>query len=227
MKRFASTRSEKRAEAAARPARAQWSVGSIEDDGIRYGLTTHALIASTIAIAPTIVTSQSMIDAPAGCGRHARHAVERDSSRARVRRRGSARAASRRSARGRPRGARRAPASRGTPPGACSAGTRARPRARPRRLSSSPEPSLQRAGQPPRDRVEQHHRRQVAAGEDVRPDRDRVGGEVLHDPLVEALEARREQRQPLLLAPAPRRLPASSWRPCGVSATTRCSGAPP
>jgi hypothetical protein len=42
------------------PGRAQWSVGSIELDGIRYGLTTQALIASTIAIAPTIVTIQSI-----------------------------------------------------------------------------------------------------------------------------------------------------------------------
>src|SRR6185503_12421410 len=60
MKRFASTRSEKRA---SQPfaGRAQWSVGSIDEDGIRYGFTTHALIASTIAIAPTIVTTQSMV----------------------------------------------------------------------------------------------------------------------------------------------------------------------
>src|SRR5207245_9826 len=42
------------------PGRAQWSVGSIDDDGIRYGLITHALIASTIATAPTIVTTQSI-----------------------------------------------------------------------------------------------------------------------------------------------------------------------
>jgi hypothetical protein len=33
----------------------------MELDGIRYGFTTHALIASTIAIAPTIVTSQSIV----------------------------------------------------------------------------------------------------------------------------------------------------------------------
>ena len=58
MKRFASTRSENRASQPV-PGRAQWSVGSIDDDGIRYGLTIHALIASTIAIAPTIVTVQS------------------------------------------------------------------------------------------------------------------------------------------------------------------------
>src|SRR5215468_7113248 len=60
MNRFASTRSEKRA---SQPAAglAQWSVGSIDDDGIRYGLTTHSLIASTIAIAPTIVTTQSIV----------------------------------------------------------------------------------------------------------------------------------------------------------------------
>ena len=58
MKRFASTRSENRASQPG-PGRAQWSVGSIDDDGIRYGLTTKALIASTIAIAPTIVAVQS------------------------------------------------------------------------------------------------------------------------------------------------------------------------
>jgi hypothetical protein len=31
----------------------------MDEDGIRYGLTTHALIARTIAIAPTIVSIQS------------------------------------------------------------------------------------------------------------------------------------------------------------------------
>src|SRR5438552_18651677 len=67
MNRFARTRSEKCARHPLPPPRAQWSVGSIDDDGIRYGLTTHALIASTIAIAPTIVTTQSMI-ARHGCG---------------------------------------------------------------------------------------------------------------------------------------------------------------
>ena len=60
MNRLASTRSEKRASQPL-PGRAQWSVGSIEDDGIRYGFTTQALIARTIAIAPTIVTSQSIV----------------------------------------------------------------------------------------------------------------------------------------------------------------------
>src|SRR6185312_17302961 len=58
MNRLARTRSDV---LASHPAagRAQWSVGSIDDDGIRYGLTTHALIARTIAIAPAIVTTQS------------------------------------------------------------------------------------------------------------------------------------------------------------------------
>ena len=60
MNRFASTRSEYRASQSS-PGRAQWSVGSIDEDGIRYGLTTHALIASTIAIAPTMVTIQSIV----------------------------------------------------------------------------------------------------------------------------------------------------------------------
>src|SRR5215218_10755660 len=59
MNRFASTRSENRAvQPSAAPA--QWSVGSIDEDGIRYGFTTQALIASTIATAPTIVTTQSI-----------------------------------------------------------------------------------------------------------------------------------------------------------------------
>src|SRR6188472_3549291 len=59
MNRFASTQSEKRASQPL-PGRAQWRVGSIEDDGIRYGFTTYALIASTIATAPRIVIAQSM-----------------------------------------------------------------------------------------------------------------------------------------------------------------------
>src|SRR5262245_33543532 len=58
MKRFASTRSEKRASHPA-AGRAQCRVGSIDEEGIRYGLTTQALIARTIATAPTIVTIQS------------------------------------------------------------------------------------------------------------------------------------------------------------------------
>src|SRR5438105_7992211 len=59
MNRFASTRSEK---CASQPllGRAQWRVGSIEEDGIRYGLITQVLIPITIATAPTIVTIQSI-----------------------------------------------------------------------------------------------------------------------------------------------------------------------
>src|SRR4026209_1386388 len=59
MNRFARTRSEKR-DSQPLPGLAQCSVGSIDDDGIRYGLTTYALIASTIATAPRIVIAQSM-----------------------------------------------------------------------------------------------------------------------------------------------------------------------
>ena len=60
MKRLASTRSE---ESDSHPGSgaAQWSVGSMDDDGIRYGLTTHALIARTAATAIAIVTTQSTI----------------------------------------------------------------------------------------------------------------------------------------------------------------------
>ena len=39
--------------------RAQWSVGSIDDDGILYGFTTYAFTRSTIATAAMIVTAQS------------------------------------------------------------------------------------------------------------------------------------------------------------------------
>src|SRR6478609_8284200 len=60
MNRFARTRSEK-CERHPEPGRAQCSVGSIDEEGIRYGFTTHALIASTIAIAPAMVTSQSIV----------------------------------------------------------------------------------------------------------------------------------------------------------------------
>ena len=57
--RHASTRSEKCASQPG-PGRAQCSVGSIDEDGIRYGLTIHCLSASTIRIAPMIVTAQSI-----------------------------------------------------------------------------------------------------------------------------------------------------------------------
>src|SRR6476620_8819743 len=60
MNLFASTRSEKR-DSHPLPGFAQCRVGSIDDDGIRYGFTTHALMASTIAIAPTMVTIQSIV----------------------------------------------------------------------------------------------------------------------------------------------------------------------
>src|SRR5262249_40753228 len=53
-------------------------------------------------------------------------------------------------------------------------------------------PLGQRAREVPRDRVENDHRRQVSVREDIRADGDRVGGEMLDDALVEALEARRQ-----------------------------------
>src|SRR5581483_1590485 len=59
MNLFASTRSEKRARQPL-PGLAQWRVGSIDEDGIRYGFTTQALIASTIATAPMIVTAHAI-----------------------------------------------------------------------------------------------------------------------------------------------------------------------
>src|SRR3954470_17105709 len=58
MKRFASTRSSKRARQPT-AGRAQCSVGSIDDDGIRYGLTTNVLTTRTATTAPTIVSTHS------------------------------------------------------------------------------------------------------------------------------------------------------------------------
>src|SRR5580765_8058036 len=58
MNRFARTRSLKWGSQPV-AGRAQWSVGSIDDDGMRYGLTTHCLSASTMMIAPPIVKTQS------------------------------------------------------------------------------------------------------------------------------------------------------------------------
>ena len=56
-----------------------------------------------------------------------------------------------------------------------------------------------RSGQPARDRVDEDHRRKVAVRQHVRPDRDRVRREMLHDALVESLEAGGQQSEPLLL----------------------------
>src|SRR5438874_10747649 len=53
----------------------------------------------------------------------------------------------------------------------------------------------ERAREAPRDRVDEHHRREVAVREDVPADRDRVRAQVLDDSRVESLEARGEQRQ--------------------------------
>ena len=48
-------------------------------------------------------------------------------------------------------------------------------------------------------RVRDHHRGQLASGEHVAPDRDRLVGEVLDHPLVEALVAAAEKRDVALL----------------------------
>ena len=233
--------------------RAQWSVGSIEDDGIRYGLTTHALIASTIATAPTIVTIQSTAMRTRR-GKPPGDAIERVVELVLARPRASAPTAAAvghenggagggggRYSLGHPPLERRDcrpsssgvstggplplvgvahvtlltcsrrhvvdPAviageedlghrpSRGTRPAACSAGTRARRRA-PRR-SSRPRPSP-RVSAPGSRRATASTTASAGIsppGEDVRADRDDVGAEVVEDPLVEALEARRQERE--------------------------------
>src|ERR671910_747395 len=117
MNRFARTRSD---QLASQPLAsfAQCSVGSIDEDGIRYGLTTHALIASTIATAPAIVTIQS-IATRHGRGRFAVIRSIGFSLRFLMR---SALCAIARFGRGRPRAAPRARATRGTPQVGCTEG---------------------------------------------------------------------------------------------------------
>src|SRR5215207_3177909 len=61
-----------------------------------------------------------------------------------------------------------------------------------------PRAFAQRAGKPPGHGVGNDHRRKLAAGEDIGPDRERAAREVLQDALVEALEPGREQGQVLL-----------------------------
>src|SRR6476620_4092427 len=120
MNLFASTRSEKR-DSHPLPGFAQCSVGSIDDDGIRYGFTTYALIASTIATAPRIVIAQSMAI------RHWRGKPCVRTSIGFLRTRSlpySALAATPGSVRDRRRGVRPARASLETRAGGCSAGTR-------------------------------------------------------------------------------------------------------
>src|SRR4029450_10265666 len=60
MNRFARTLSEKRA-SQPEAGCAQWRVGSIDDDGMRYGSITNALTSNTIATPPTAVTIQSPV----------------------------------------------------------------------------------------------------------------------------------------------------------------------
>src|SRR5581483_7753992 len=56
----------------------------------------------------------------------------------------------------------------------------------------------ERTRQPPRDRVDDDHRRQVPVREDVGTDGDRVVAQVLDDAIVEAFEPGRQQRELLL-----------------------------
>src|SRR5689334_1452141 len=191
MNRFARTRSLK---CASHPVagRAQCSVGSIDDDGMRYGLTTHALSASTMRIAPPIVMIQSrttrtpcgspgamrpsgsltgspdVLPAPALDPRvvageqDVRHLPAAKLGRARV--------------------------VRVLEPAA-------------ELLAEALElaaPLGERTRQPARHRVEQDHRGQVAVREDVRTDRDGIAREMLDDPLVEPFEASGQERQVLL-----------------------------
>src|ERR1035441_9695376 len=53
----------------------------------------------------------------------------------------------------------------------------------------------ERARQLAQDRIAHDHRRQLAAGEDIAPDRDLLAGEVLEDALIKALIAAAQQRQ--------------------------------
>src|SRR5919201_6352436 len=120
MKRFARTRSEIPARQPA-PGVAQCKVGSMEEDGIRYGFTTQALIAKTAPTATTIVTTQSM-SVGHGAGKLAvsrsTGPLTKQSSH------GFARAARSRCGRGHPRGGLPEPPTRETLQAACTGETR-------------------------------------------------------------------------------------------------------
>jgi len=51
------------------------------------------------------------------------------------------------------------------------------------------------ARKPPRDCIDENHRRELTPGENVRPDRDRGGAEVIDDARIEAFEAGRQHRE--------------------------------
>src|SRR5207247_1086637 len=55
-----------------------------------------------------------------------------------------------------------------------------------------------RSGKPASDRVDENHCRKISVREDIGPDRDRVGGKMLDDTLVESFEACGQQGEPLL-----------------------------
>ena len=190
MNRFASTRSEKR-DMQPLPGRAQCSVGSIDDDGIRYGLTTQALIASTIAIAPRIVTPsrwRCATGAASPCVRTSMGFLRTLLARLCSRRHSAIRSVV---AREQDVGHLPAPElGRASVVRVLEAAFELGGEA----LLARPTPRSERARQPTRDRVQEHHRRQLAAREDVRADRDRIRGQMLDDALVEALEPRGEQR---------------------------------
>ena len=223
MKRFASTRSENRARQPG-PGAAQCSRGSIDEVGIRYGLTTHGL--------------DREHDRDRADDRH--EPVERD--RPRVRQPAAARSGS--SSGDAPEPALLEPplvdlpvvareqhvghaSSRGTPRAACSAGTRRRARA-PRRSS--------RARSTPRSRARRAatgRRRRRAPSPAGRRSRARTGRSRSRRTrgcatIRSSNPSKRADRSVSRSSPASSSTTSCvSCRPRGVIATTRWSGAPP
>src|SRR6185437_11833872 len=82
---------------------------------------------------------------------------------------------------------------------------------------------VDRARKTTRNRVDQNHRGQVAVRQNVRPDRNRIGGKMLDDAFVEA--SNRAESSVSFSSSASSSPPSwVSWPTCGVSATTRWSG---
>src|SRR5581483_3368515 len=198
MNLFASTRSEKRARQPL-PGLAQWRVGSIDEDGIRYGFTTQALIASTIATAPMIVTAQSIASRAASLPSGGRSDFWSIAAAEARRRRGcrslSGSRRSRRAARG-PRARRRraGPAPRGAPTGTC---------ARSRRGPRSGRDRARAGGRPPRSPPARHRGRRRARRRDPSPEAPRAA--LLSSPLVDPSVVSRQEDLRDLPAPELRR----------------------
>ena len=99
----------------------------------------------------------------------------------------------------------------GTRPAACTAGTRADRFAE--RFFGDRRVVADHAGQQPGDRLDHDERRRLAAGQHEVADRELAVAQMIGDPLVDALVAAADQREPVAAPPARARTAWSKRRP--------------